>query len=364
MKPDRTNYEIWIIDYLDGKLDHDQVSLLLNFLDQNPDLKNEFGEFRNTVLSSDLEYHGKNSLKKTVNEIPASQFELLCFASAEGDLSPEQRTELEEIIYADPEKKKELELFKQIRLIAPVSIYAHKASLKHLTLQQKVLRLSLASISVAAGIAILMLFVNTAGVKTDNRVENLSLNSSKVKVETPVPVIKEQQVVNPETTINKTIQKINAKQTYVPVATAELRDTMNRAIIKEQTGSRQDLNPVVIPRAEFHNDADIPVQDISSSLTLVDIPQKQITVTYEKPGISEYFALFVREKILKSKIPETGNLKGYEVAETGIIGLNRLLGWDMSLKQNRNEKGELRSLYFSSKIIKFNTPVKKALVSL
>ncbi len=41
MKLDRTTYELFIIDYLEGQLDAIQVSELLLFLEQNPDLKAE-----------------------------------------------------------------------------------------------------------------------------------------------------------------------------------------------------------------------------------------------------------------------------------------------------------------------------------
>jgi hypothetical protein len=37
----RNNYEIWFVDYLDGKLGNEQLDTLLDFLEQNPDLKQE-----------------------------------------------------------------------------------------------------------------------------------------------------------------------------------------------------------------------------------------------------------------------------------------------------------------------------------
>ncbi len=364
MKPNRTNYEMWIIDYLDGKLDQDNVRELFIFLEQNPDLKDEFTELQNTVLTSDISYSGKNLLKKRVTEIPDPQFELLCVASSEGDITSEQKEELAEIISAYPDKKRDLELIEKIRLVPPAIRFPRKASLKHFTLQQKVIRLSLAVGSAAAGIAVLMFLFNTSGINNDDQSVTIARNSSSGKFETPVRIKKEEPVIRKEIAINNLGPKTDIKNPLDQEITAKKSDTIFLPAITDSVVIQPDMNRVKLTRAEFIHEVNIPVADISSGLKLASISLKQIPVTFEKPGVSGYFALFVREKILKSKTPETGNLKGYEVAETGILGLNKLLGWDMSLKQNRNEQGELKSLYFSSRIIKFNTPVKKVMASL
>ncbi len=44
MQIDRSNYEIWIIDWLDGNLNSSQVGQLNLFLDQNQDLREEFND--------------------------------------------------------------------------------------------------------------------------------------------------------------------------------------------------------------------------------------------------------------------------------------------------------------------------------
>jgi hypothetical protein len=42
MKISRQNYEQYFVDYLDGKLNDEQVGVLMSFLEFNPDLKEEF----------------------------------------------------------------------------------------------------------------------------------------------------------------------------------------------------------------------------------------------------------------------------------------------------------------------------------
>jgi hypothetical protein len=49
MEINRSNYEIWLIDWLDRNLSDLQVEQLQLFLIENPDLKEELGEL-NTLL--------------------------------------------------------------------------------------------------------------------------------------------------------------------------------------------------------------------------------------------------------------------------------------------------------------------------
>ena len=66
MQIDRSNYEIWLIDWLDGKLNEVQIRELQHFLKDNPDLNEEFedlGIFR--LKPSESEFPYKNQLIKT-----------------------------------------------------------------------------------------------------------------------------------------------------------------------------------------------------------------------------------------------------------------------------------------------------------
>jgi hypothetical protein len=77
-------------------------------------------------------------------------------------------------------------------------------------------------------------------------------------------------------------------------------------------------------------------------------------------AVGNFFTRVIREKILKSQTNEKGNIKAYEVADAGITGINKLFGSNMTLKKTMDDKGEVKSVYFNSKLIKFNAPVKKA----
>ena len=52
MEIDRSNYEIWLIDWIDGNLNSLQIDQLKLFLNENPDLREEFNDFNSMNLSS------------------------------------------------------------------------------------------------------------------------------------------------------------------------------------------------------------------------------------------------------------------------------------------------------------------------
>jgi len=117
MKLDRTTYEIFLIDYLEGNLTPLQVSELLLFLEQNPDLKQEFEGVEFVLLHHDqINPLDKSALKKSEQVIVTPEIEQLLFAKTEGDATAEELTQLEELTHVYPSLKKEEKLFSLARL--------------------------------------------------------------------------------------------------------------------------------------------------------------------------------------------------------------------------------------------------------
>ena len=66
MKVDRENYEVWMIDYFDGKLNADETAGLMAFIEENPDIKEEFESFEiNIAVPDNTSLPEKSALKKT-----------------------------------------------------------------------------------------------------------------------------------------------------------------------------------------------------------------------------------------------------------------------------------------------------------
>ncbi|HQH19437.1 MAG TPA: hypothetical protein PKZ43_07765, partial [Bacteroidales bacterium] len=68
MKINRNNYEIWFLDFYEGRLTKDQVKELMIFLEHHYDLKEEFNQFEHVSLPpiNHIYFDAKESLKKPV----------------------------------------------------------------------------------------------------------------------------------------------------------------------------------------------------------------------------------------------------------------------------------------------------------
>ncbi len=91
MKINKGNYEIWFLDYLEGRLDQQGQEEVRLFLKQNPGLDDGLDAFL-PVLSTKakLLYPDKGHLKKEKYDDPA-YFETTAIAAMEGDLAEEER---------------------------------------------------------------------------------------------------------------------------------------------------------------------------------------------------------------------------------------------------------------------------------
>ena len=70
MQLDRSNYEIWFTDWLDGNLKSFQVEQLKLFLDQNPDLRDELNDLTSVnLVSSPGSFRDKEHLKRSPSDI-------------------------------------------------------------------------------------------------------------------------------------------------------------------------------------------------------------------------------------------------------------------------------------------------------
>ena len=358
MKIDRLNYEIWLIDLLEGNLSEIQAEQVNHFLEQNPDIREEFNDLKLLVPEPGKDvFKNKDLIRKTPAEIADSQFELLCSAFYEGDLRPESVAELIEITDSDNDRKRTFDLAGKVKLVPPSDVYKNKHLLIRRTPLQKFIRLSFIGLSSAAAIALFislsLLTFRYLGDKPGNSAKNTSAYPDAKEILFEIPSGNVIRVIRPVTphSLNRTIP--------VPIYTADLIKSDTLKTIKREP-SFQDLKLAQLPgkTITLTSDPDLLKSTASfliPSKTVLIIPSEEIYMSNVERFITKIF----REKILREKVTKDTPLKGYELAAAGVEGLNKLLGWEMALNEKNNENGELQSVYFSSKILKFNAPVKK-----
>jgi len=355
MRSDRTNYEIWLTDYLDGRLDDNQLNLLLDFLDKNPDIREEFENILFFKIKPEsIPFPWKEKLKKNISDIDENQFNFLCIGSLEKDLTPEQENELYQIINEDEEKKKNFEIFQKTKLHPPLSGFRYKHRLRKLSKTAKIARLSTAALCAAASIALFVILVfppqnketvlpsgNISEGKQAQTVKNDSpeITADKIKHEaTPASIatniIEKKPAIEPVKEINHSATKTSEQKAIEPEKILIAKSAFKEHIV---------LSGYIPTHLQIPNDGNLNIS----------------TEPDENSELKKRLIVFFRGKILKTKTVHDEELKPYEIAEAGITGLNKLLGWQMALNPHTDETGEIISVNFNSKLLKLNLPVKK-----
>lgn len=368
---DRSNYEMWLIDWLDGNLSCHQIETVMSFLKSNPDINAEFDEMASLNLKPrEAKFRKKKLLKKSTRDLSQSQFEYLSVAYLENDLQSAQLKELNEIIEHDPEKARTHSLIQKTRL-SPLDLrYVLKYQLIRRSVKQRVIRLSIIGLSAAAtiGLVIISYLVNPNSSTNDTRRDSMHSVSTK----TPIVDTNGTHYVAATTTNNGGDGRFSVSTTSTP---NDIRDGMYPVNATTPNDGRDGMHSVsTTTQSEFGEEIsrsfshekiifqpniDLNIKSLNNSLIVSTLRPSIPSFDNERSNIGRFFARNFRQRLLKEKDSKDTPLKAYEIAEAGVSGLNKLLGWQMALNTVNNENGEPASVYFSSKLLKFNTPVKK-----
>ena len=111
MKINRSNYEIYFLDYLDGNLPDDQVDDFLDFLKNNPDLHEELKAVSEVKLSPDETVFQQKEILLKDSMSGVSDFDYRAVAYLEGDLESDDEKAFLDSIRKDKSLEKQFDLF-------------------------------------------------------------------------------------------------------------------------------------------------------------------------------------------------------------------------------------------------------------
>jgi len=364
MRPDRSNYEIWFTDWIDGALSKKQEEELMLFLKDNPDLLKEFEELPIIYLTPDnVKFAGKEGIKKSADDYSEEQFDYLCIACLENDLPADHVSELMEIVARNDHKKKTFELVNKLKL-APLNYkFARKGSVKRLTTGGKIIRWSAIALGAAAAAAILIVtFLSAPGSRLNDPVKmSDNLPNDTLLPETTPPIIVSDRIASFQATGKIPEIQMPAEQAVLPGQTDYHHAINDSSMVQPEPSG-------YFPRAEPLYAAYVNNEEITIITPDIPLPGLQDYKHGEylpllgddgRSNVEKYFARLFHEKIRKDKSSGNRPVESYELAQAGIAGINKLLGWDVTFTRNIDENGELVSYYYSSKLLKFNAPVKK-----
>lgn len=345
MKITRDNYEIYFLDYLESNLDKSLVDEFIEFLEQNPDLKEELQLFECvTIPNEETVFSGKEKLYKTDHE-SSDSIDHKTIAWLEGDLSPEEVTSFEEWMNAHPENRKTADQYLSTKLVAdPTVQYPDKTTLYR---QPSINAWYIRTARVAA---VLLIAMAIWGLWPDDLSE---LGVDQVIVQTmPDPQTATSPEVIPETTGKEIAAEITEQAPSVQ-NTATYRDLQpeNPASLAQQTPETESDITVRVPvELEKLPTREVLLASVETEPVLTDINLKAVAVENnemaENLPVQEKIASrlgvnnFTFSKLVKSGLQVASNISNSRISyetdpegevvalslDTRVLGLHIPLG--------------------------------------
>lgn len=340
MKVNITNYEVWMIDYFDGKLDAVETAELMAFVEENPDIKKEFETFENIGIDGNpANFNSKDQLRKdpivSTENLNENNYENYFVAYHEGDLTHNQRKEVIEFIAANPVLESEFTFHKELLAKADLSIiYEDKSSLKRKPLIGIYWQVS------AVAAAILILFgiftiLNTENDGTLDRNQSLILLTSKtapvILQQNPVPDLIEKKIIFAE------IHVIEEELFY--------DDYLTLTQISPQF---PDIS--IIDSEEYISlvEKQVFTYDMSNTLAIADEPKRKNVVG----RIIQNMARKITGNLPEQKKEEINNDPTFVKAlGTGITVFNTITGGGTELVKSYDQNGNLTGYYVEGETI-------------
>jgi hypothetical protein len=347
MKITRDNYESWFLDYLEGNLKEEMTDEFLQFIRQNPDLKEELQSFEPVRLEkSNLTFPGKDKLYRE-NLDNSDVFDETAVAWMEGDLNPVSVAVFQEYLHHRPSRMSDMQLFSHTKLHPDPTV--HFPDIQKLRHQSVILLFSSRIMRIAAVLLTGLILYPFLEKNQDNFKygEKISVVSGY-----PGPVIQK----------NNQISKNNSPKFIAAVTVRP--DTKN-----EQSSDRKHTENTSIAADLQENNPDISSSDRIEEQALVSslassedylLPQTEPGIVVAFPEIVEVYAednpseVYLTDRI-KGKLGLTrGNLS--KVARWGLNLAANITGNKFSYKTNRDD--QVIAYNLDTRLLGVSIPVK------
>jgi hypothetical protein len=368
MDINKNNYEAFLLDLVEGKLNAEEARQVRDFLLQNPDCAEGMEEMQPMVLESEMIPCPLKAVFKKEFPLPGSalaghNFDMFSIARMEGDLTPGQIEEYDHLIGKDKERNQEWIAWQQMRLTPEHFAFRGKEKLKRSRWRKNIVIWE-GAFSAAAAIAILLTLLRF-GPGTDSP-DQLELTSSKQEAaevsqaikkaegdhdhspsgnEKPVPA--EEPVIrtngkhhNPREIASKDTNRATTLVAGNSISPEVIDRKLQPAPIKLAVRERSCLR---VPES-VACDRIQPLEVLHSTTR----SQGQTRPRYTEMELSQATREFAREK----------NLSLLTMASAGISGINRLTGSDLALDVSRDVEGHATGFRFKSNWLSFSAPIE------
>lgn len=362
MEINRNNYEAYLLDLIEGRLNVEDTRRVRDFLLMNPDCAGGLEEDQLWFLEPEtVSFHGKEQLKKEFpnpeSVLTDSNFDLFSIARIEGDLTREQKAHHAHLVEEDGEKLQEWRAWEQTKLVGETIRFNRKEQLKKKgKLNPGVIWLS--AVASAAAIALVILLIRTIPVAINMEMAELPAVDQTIKGVSeagPVPVSEDQvPLVLASEPVTLSIKKhqeppeLTGKDKGTGVEQVKIDST-----VQEVFERKVQTQPVKLSMMESHH-LQVPEKGHYDRIVPLDLPpvyaQSNSTAwaQFSEKGLRQSYKDFVREK----------DISLLTIANAGINGINFLAGSDLSLNLSRDEEGEVSGFRFRSNRLSVAAPVE------
>lgn len=341
MEINRNNYEIFFMDYLDGNLSGNEIDQFLDFVEQNPDLKDELSGIEELKLPDEtIGFSNKQSLYKSGRQKSGTE-NFTAVAYMEGDLSDLETKLFMKHLEFHPEQTKDLELLMKTRLQADESIvFPAKSKLYRKTIGQQFI---FWGTRVAAIWVVMFAFWTIFNISNEKNiienhqalVENTEIQTGKPEIiEAPKPEMAEVKIITtPTSEIKKSKSLVLPVEEVTKVESSQDRKAENMEL----------LRPIFAQLEPVRQSNETILAEMQADAKTENSPEKYYTV-------NSYFV----EKVLKIKRGDNSEHKS--LFESGLDLASNVSGERI---QYETEQGKVSKISFDTRLLAFSIPIKK-----
>jgi hypothetical protein len=326
------------------------VDDFIEFLQQNPDLKEELSLFETVSVEQEkITFNKKELLFKEKFDIE-SEFNQAAVARLEGDISDAEKAEFENYLSSHPDKQKEAELFTKTILQPDKSlVFSKKRKLYRYSAGRTVLLWT-------SRVAAILIVTLTVYIFIENLSNNSVLESQLASVEKEAdkkdnaPAAKELPAKNDKQEEPKIIKEEPVK----PAVKKEERKPNQTKIIRENSQGRLINDDLALLRKDVEVPDPLKTITASFSVQLTDKDLVPVNLTYPV-DIEPMF----EERLLVDVVKEKTGIQKLNFNKITKAGLSLIANLSKEkFNYETNDSGKVTEVSFDSRLLAFSIPTK------
>ena len=377
MKINKTNYEIFFIDFLDENLKKEDLKDFNNFLLENPYLAKELEKLKQNKpifkAEENIKFEQKNILKKSLKIekkiFSEENFEKFCIAKMEKDLTVKEEKEFDNYIAKNKTQNKIFSIFLSTKLIPDKNIiFNNKKNLKKTLFFSK--KIFLYRLFAVASVFLLFftLFLNFNKNKDLDIVYFDKKDAQLLEINLPKNELK--LFVNNKITETTEVKNIKKTKNITKVFITEFSEnqgeeeilSIDSALITDKNIQKISLNILEEEEIIFKNKDTLKEKDIhdyllASSNYIQPIRKKQKREQKQEYTLKEYMISQLKEKILhlpedSSFIKNDNNkINFWDIATVAVNKWNKISDKKIRLEKKKKPNGEMAITLITKKYI-------------